>query len=492
MTGRRRLFRIAAICLSFLVLVSIELLCRLFDSEAASNDSFVEYAGQRPLFVLDDDRQTYRIAQNRRAFFADDSFPKDLAAGTKRVFVLGGSTVQGRPYSLPTSFPTCLQTALNTATADVQWDVVNCGGVSYASYRLLPILDEVLTYNPAAIVVCTGQNEFLEFMTYRDAVKAIDTFGETAVGWTNLASVRLARRLFSAESDGNPKKKTDDSMSVLPVEVDALLDQSDGWAMYHREGLDRERIGRQFARNLKLMVTRCSERGVPLLLVSPPVNLRDCPPFKSEFDASIDEDEQQVFLQQLAATTKLGMEGAAAFNASQAEQRLKELCNQQPEYALAWYQLGRNLFGQNRIAEAAEAFQKACDEDVCPLRMTSRLRAAMDQVVAETGVPFVDLQQSFQQESRHGIVGNDLLVDHVHPSFGSQRKVGCLLAERLLLVLRMESDDGDWETDARKQMQNDFEELDSLYFLTGQRALDNLNGWARGRAHGTELNSSDN
>lgn len=490
MKGRRKLFRIAAICLSLLILVSIEAACRFFDSGAASSNAFVEYLGQRPLFALDEDERVYRIAENRRTYFADDSFPEDLTAGTKRVFVLGGSTVQGRPYSLPTSFPTCLQTALNFAAPDVEWDVVNCGGVSYASYRLLPILDEVLKYDPAAIIVCTGQNEFLEFMTYQDAVQAVNSFGETAVGWTNLASVRMARRLFVDETVKSPSKRKPRSQGSLPIEVDALLDQSDGWAKYHRDGLERDRIERQFARNLSLMTAACAERNVPLLLVSPPVNLRDCPPFKSEFDASVDEVQQQLFLDQLAAAAQLGVASALDSKSTEAEDRLKSLCDQQPEYALAWYQLGRCLYGRKKISKAADAFQTACDEDICPLRMTSRLKAAMDQVVSATGVPFVDLQQFLQQESRHEIVGSDLLVDHVHPSFGSQRKIGCLLAQRLLQVLQVDSVDGDWEPVARAHMQSDFEKLDSLYFLRGQRALDNLNGWARGRAHGTELNSS--
>ena len=49
------------------------------------------------------------------------------------------------------------------------WQVVNCGGVSYASYRLTPILEEVLTYQPDLMIVCTGHNEFLEARSSRIA-----------------------------------------------------------------------------------------------------------------------------------------------------------------------------------------------------------------------------------------------------------------------------------------------------------------------------------
>ena len=86
-------------------------------------------------------------------------------------YCLGGSTVQGRPYAIETSFTTWLELNLRTADPRYQWEVVNCGGVSYASYRLVPILRELLAYEPDLFIICTGHNEFLEDRTYA-SVKA--------------------------------------------------------------------------------------------------------------------------------------------------------------------------------------------------------------------------------------------------------------------------------------------------------------------------------
>lgn len=483
MKYRRYLFRILAIVVGLVVPVTIELVCRLFVADLPANDGYVEYLGQRPLFVLDEAKQVFEVADDRRAFFAADSFPKTTTAKTKRIFVLGGSTVQGRPYSLPTSFPTCMEAGLKTAAKEYEWDVVNCGGVSYASYRLLPVLDEVLSYNPAAIVLCTGHNEFLEFMTYRDAVQAIDTFGESAVGWSNLATVRVLRSWFSEPSDVAHGRQRPPASKLLPIEVDALLDQSDGWQLYHRSGLDRDRIRSQFKRNIQRMVAVCREHQVPLLLVSPVINLRDCPPFKSEFDSSISKVQQEQFLQQLTDATQ-----AAVTSPEQASMVLRQLCDQQPQYALAWYQLGRILLDSGQPQDALAAFQKACDEDVCPLRMTSSLRSSLKQIGEDLEGDFVDLHQFLQAESRHGIVGDDKLVDHVHPSFASQRKIGCHLAERMMKLLEIQPSVSDWRPPTLEKLSADFDQLDSMYFLRGRRALDNLNGWARGRVHGTDLN----
>lgn len=485
MKGRRYLFRIFAIAIGLLVPVTIELACRVFCADSSPNDGYIEYLGQRPLFVLDDAQQTYQVAENRRAYFAADSFSKQANSKTRRIFVLGGSTVQGRPYSVPTSFPTCMETGLKTAAPEYEWDVVNCGGVSYASYRLLPILDEVLSYEPAAIVLCAGHNEFLEFMTYRDAIRAIDTFGESAVSWSNLASIRMLRRWFASTSESGVAQKNRIASKALPTEVDALLDQSNGWELYRRDALGRERIQRQFARDLKRIVTVCRERKIPLLIASPVVNLRDCPPFKSEFDSSLDVTKRQQFLKQLADAVRTGVT-----NSEDAGLLLKQLCVAQPKYALAWYRLGRQLLGQGEIQDARAAFQTACDEDICPLRMTSKLRSSMKQIAQNSKVEFVDLHQFLQAESRKGIVGDDMLVDHVHPSFASHRKIGCLLAERVMEMLAIRPTLSDWRKPAIEKMSADFDALGSLYFLRGRRALDNLNGWARGRAHGTPLNGA--
>ena len=73
----------------------------------------------------------------------------------------------GRPYTVETAFSSWLQLFLQYADPSKKWEVVNCGGVSYASYRLVPILEEVLeNYTPDLVILYTGQNEFLEDRTY--------------------------------------------------------------------------------------------------------------------------------------------------------------------------------------------------------------------------------------------------------------------------------------------------------------------------------------
>ncbi len=61
---------------------------------------------------------------------------------------LGGSTVQGHPFSVETSFTTWLELSLKAADPSRHWRVVNCAGVSYATYREAIVVKELLGYKP--------------------------------------------------------------------------------------------------------------------------------------------------------------------------------------------------------------------------------------------------------------------------------------------------------------------------------------------------------
>src|SRR5262249_61251249 len=94
--------------------------------------------------------------------FRPDSFAAKKSPHEFRVFCLGGSTVQGEPFEIETAFTTWLELSLQAADPERKFDVINCGGVSYATYRLVPVLQEVAGHQPDLIIFFEGHNEFLE------------------------------------------------------------------------------------------------------------------------------------------------------------------------------------------------------------------------------------------------------------------------------------------------------------------------------------------
>lgn len=469
-----------AVLLGLSIFPIFEATCRLtgWGATTLSACAFEEFGAARPLFTLD--QAEYRIAQNRRLYFADESFPAEKSPATKRIFIFGGSTVQGRPFSIPTSFGTFLKIGVKHADPDTEWQVVNCGGVSYASYRLLPIVRECVRYQPDLFIICTGHNEYLECLTYHEAISASPMRREAHNWLASLHSVRLLRSLMqpgtSKTLNGQQAKKR-----LLPEEVDALLDHEGGLGVYTRQALHHDDITTQFGSNLQQMVKICRNNDVPMMFVSPVSNLGDCPPFKSQFGDTVSTEARQRITAELKQASELqkdDVEGSIRL--------LKSIVEDDPAFAFSWYQLGRSYRMANRIDEARTAFVRARDEDVCPLRMTSALDERFRLVAMDNDVSYLDLQPLMQSHSRQGIVGDDVLVDHVHPSFRSNQ----LIALELISQLGLGKRDG-WSAAAEADFDAHLQSLEDHYFLSGRRTLQSLQAWAAGRGDGPPLQLSN-
>src|SRR5690606_25363071 len=75
-----------------------------------------------------------------------------------RIFVVGGSTAQGYPYQRNHSFTAIAQAALRSVGADVE--VVNLGNSAMSSYYVREVLGDLPEYEPDAVVVYAGHNEY--------------------------------------------------------------------------------------------------------------------------------------------------------------------------------------------------------------------------------------------------------------------------------------------------------------------------------------------
>ena len=84
---------------------------------------------------------------------------------------MGGSTTYGRPFDDATSFCGWLRELLPVADPSRQWELINAGGISYASYRVAALMEELADYQPDVFIVYSGQNEFLERRTYSGIIE---------------------------------------------------------------------------------------------------------------------------------------------------------------------------------------------------------------------------------------------------------------------------------------------------------------------------------
>ena len=473
---RQRLFKLLALACALLPFVICELTLRFLDVGATADhdDPFVGFSAINPLFELDKDTGIYRTARNRGRFFNTQEFAQDKPTNTFRTFALGGSTVRGRPYETDSSFPEWLRIELAGRNPESKFESINCGGLSYASYRLVPIVREVLNYDPDLIVVATGHNEFLEDRTY-ESIK--DRSGLSA--WLedkahSLRTVTFARSLIKGDQNGTNAKQADDGRTVLKGDVDAKLDQASGYASYHYDKEWRARVVDHFDISLRKMVELCNDADVPIVFVRMSSNLRDCPPFKSEHAPDVSAADEQQWQKEFALADR-------AKKPADALQHYRKCESIAEEHALLAFRIARTLDRLNRADEAAEYYLKAREWDICPLRLTEPLDQALLAVTKDTQTPLVDIRSEIESRAMDGIPGNDWFMDHVHPNITAHQRIGQLLAEKLI-EMKVVKDNPDWTPSVRRRTYHDYYENDlgaNRFLANGGRRVQWLENWAR-------------
>jgi len=477
--GRAIAFRLAAVAVGLAPFLAAELVLRLAGIEPApAPDPFVTFSRTDPLFVPDtgqssdtaDSFRRYVTNPEKLTWFRSQSFVMPKPPNTFRIFCLGGSTMQGRPYSVETAFPTWLQLALQTARPATRWEVINCGGVSYASYRLVPILEEVLDYDPDMVILCTGHNEFLEDRSY-GRVKHMPR----PVAWLHRTCMHLRLYRIAYAAVQRRSVDTGPERHQLPADVRARLDFENGLERYHHDDAWQAGVVEHFAVALDRMARIARHRDVPILLVSPAANLKDCPPFKSEFAAETTPAERQTIANLLARADRLGW--SDPFARLDLLRRAAAIDN---HHAGLCFRLGTCYLRIGRTAEARRWFIRAKDEDICPLRILKPMRQAIHDTARRYDIPLVDAQVLFERATDDGICGSQWLLDHVHPTVEGHQRIAEVLFERMC-------ENGwvdrpiDWDVCKRALWDQHLAGINDAYWLHGAQRLERLRYWT-GRA----------
>ena len=440
----------------------------------AHEDPFVGFHGVRPLFVLNDECARYEVPTARQGFFRPQSFSARKEPKGFRIFCLGGSTVQGRPYATETSFTSWLQIGLQVAEPQRTWEVVNCGGVSYASYRLVPILEEVLQYEPDLIIVCTGHNEFLEDRTYghiRDQSVALVSLHSWVA---RLRTYQLLREQYLRLRGGKTARDAGDR-PALGEEVDATLDDRGGLEQYHRDDGWHRDVITHYGANLERMIRLAEQACVPLLFVNPVSDLRDTPPFKSEHRADLGSDQRQRFAELWAEARTYYSTDLRRTVALQEEALAID-----DQHAGLHYQLGQCYDALGDLDQAASHYLLAKELDVCPLRILEPMHEALLDIAASSGTPVVDARQLIAELCRGGIPDQSWLVDHVHPTIRGHQRIADAIADSLVQQ-GVVHPPPDWPQQRKDAYQAHWDSLEPIYFETGRQRLEILRQWARGR-----------
>ncbi|MCB4792492.1 MAG: SGNH/GDSL hydrolase family protein [Elusimicrobia bacterium] len=138
---------------AFLVF-AIEMTLRVSGFSYIPPDAGFQITPEYKIFDIEGDN--YRTKKDKIGVFLDQSFPVSKSKNEIRIFIFGGSSV----YNLGNAG--ILQEKLKNIAGDKVIRIINIGGNSYGTSRLLLSFQEVLGYEPDIMVLYSGHNEFEE------------------------------------------------------------------------------------------------------------------------------------------------------------------------------------------------------------------------------------------------------------------------------------------------------------------------------------------
>jgi tetratricopeptide (TPR) repeat protein len=405
-TGRKRVFWLVMLATPALILGLIEGAARWLAPPHAARDPKLSLMGPVGFFATEErDGRLYVRVSHREVYARRNiEFSAEKEPGTVRIFCLGGSASAGWPHPPSEIYSVYLQSALRRAHPDRRIEVINLSAHAYASYRVRLIVERVLEFDPDAIVLYSGNNEFLEKRTYW-ATGALSGRAQRAAN--RLASFRLARSWLVK--------------SFFPANVLSAAHREhvvyEQWSKIQRMALELredpvqfEQVKEHYALTIESMVREAGERGVPVVLVTVPVNLRDWRPNVS-YNRLSGAD-----LARFDSAFRAGRGALLRQDPETAGASFREGLSLEPLHAETHYQLARALEARGEYARALESYRRANDLDYNPFRAISDFNASIRAVARSPNAHLADVETSFLDASAPLAPGFDLFLDYVHPT----------------------------------------------------------------------------
>ncbi|MDO6719318.1 hypothetical protein Q4575_07905 [Psychrosphaera sp. 1_MG-2023] len=315
-------------------------------------------------------------------------FQKNKAETTFRIVVQGGSTAAGFPYGRFGSLQGMLEQRFKRTYPHKNIEVINTAMAAVNSYTLMDFVDEIIEIEPDLILIYAGHNEYLGVMGVGSTFAARGGRSATLAFLLlkDLRLYQLVQTLYTwwngeLSKDGNEPSRS--LMSKVAKGQHIAYDSP----LYHK-GIE------QFRDNLKVILSKYKAQQIPVLLANLVSNEQDQPPFSSI---------GKVDWQQAVKSSDLSTEQI-------------HLLNKTDDDASKAYLSALSFVNNRKFNEALEQFINAKDLDQLRFRAPSAFNQVISDLAAEDGVSLVNVEQLYRQDSRLGIIDQQLMLEHVHPT----------------------------------------------------------------------------
>jgi len=402
--ARRRLFTVLMVALPILFIILLELTLRIF-----------HYGGDWDLVLtkdVDGLKFHYINRQVAKRYFLsdeisipnanDEAFAFKKAPNTVRIFCLGESTTAGWPFQYNAPFPSQLHERLSLLYPGYEFEVINVGISAISSYSILDFTRELLRYDPDLFLIYMGHNEF--YGALGSASTQSLGSSRTLVTWY----LKLEKlRLFQLLRDGYGRLR---SSARSGENAQTLMERMIGEKTILLGSPEYNLAKSNLAANLGEMLQRIRDHGTPVLVGTLVSNLADQPPFESVFPPGFARQEEW---QMLSAS---GDQAAKQGNYLAAIQAYMSAWHLNNGVAMLSYKIGKCQQAVGRGDLALSYFERARDLDALPFRAPGEFNQIIRRVCAENQVPVVEIEKAFAAASPDGLIGDNLILEHLHPN----------------------------------------------------------------------------
>ncbi|MDJ0928764.1 MAG: tetratricopeptide repeat protein [Gammaproteobacteria bacterium] len=310
-------------------------------------------------------------------------FRREKSVDTFRVVVQGGSSAAGFPYGKWASLSGMLGQRLRRIAPERQIEVVSTAMSAVNSYALLDFAEEIISIQPDAVLIYAGHNEYLGILGVGSAFGAGFSPARTrmllALRQSHL--FRAMQHLYgavTAPSADSAARRSGTLMARIASDR-AIPFGSD----VYRAGLE------QFSHNLRALLAAYEKAGVPVFIGTLVSNESGQAPFISApGDAT-----------SLAALRAL--EPGATDSANRADH---------------FFDLGSKLRSAGDPIDARRAYGWARDLDALRFRAPAAMSAVIAAAAAAHAATIVDVDSALARSSPDGIIGDELMLEHLHPN----------------------------------------------------------------------------
>lgn len=306
--------------------------------------------------------------------------------GEYRIFVYGGSTVQGIP--LPKiSFVSQLQYQLNHIFEQKNIKVYNFGWAGFNSTRIRYIFERTITEKPDLIIVYTGENEFIyPQLDFYWLVKG-------ATFMKNRSDLAKTIMYIIKKNDNNQKEK--------------IQSPNQKFTAYAANKVFINTKMRIFKTNLNEIVSESQSRSIPIILGIPAHNIAEWPPTRRELTTLGAPDD---YLKVLAVIFELIDKNQL----DEADNLLNNSFTGYKDDSMLLYL--KATVAKKKGLSPRGLFESAKDADLVPWRTTTSHANFLKSQEGKKNIYVINFPEIFAQNSPNNLTGFNLILDGTHPT----------------------------------------------------------------------------